>query len=65
MNSGRNNNQATPANFHMADVYFVVFRHKWKIIILTLLGVIAAGVYYILKQPPFQSQAELMVRPNT
>ena len=62
MNNGRNI-QATPhSSITLADIYFVVFRHKWKIILLTLLGISAGITYYFLKQPPFQSQAELMVR---
>jgi succinoglycan biosynthesis transport protein ExoP len=61
MNNGRNI-QTPPPSISLADIYFVVFRHKWKIIILTLLGVAAGATYYVLKQPPFQSQAELLVR---
>lgn len=46
----------------MSDVYFVVFRHKWKIIILAAAGIVAGGAYYLLNPPPFQSEAELLVR---
>jgi uncharacterized protein involved in exopolysaccharide biosynthesis/Mrp family chromosome partitioning ATPase len=60
MNNGRNIEQ--PSSFSMADIYFVVFRHKWKIAILTGLGLVAGAVYYFTKPPPFQSVAELMVR---
>jgi len=51
-----------PAGFSPADIYFVVFRHKWKIIILTVLGLIAATVFYFTKQPPFQSKAKIFIR---
>jgi uncharacterized protein involved in exopolysaccharide biosynthesis/Mrp family chromosome partitioning ATPase len=56
-------NLETPAaGLTPADVYFVVFRHKWKIIILTALGLAAAGVYYFTEQPLYQSDAELFIR---
>ncbi len=60
-NTGRNIQPPAPS-LNLADIYFVVFRHKWKIIILTILGIAAGCTYYVLRQPPFQSQAELLVR---
>jgi uncharacterized protein involved in exopolysaccharide biosynthesis/Mrp family chromosome partitioning ATPase len=51
-----------PAGFSPADIYFVVFRHKWKIILLTALGLAAAAAYYFVKQPLYQSDAELFIR---
>ncbi len=44
------------------DVYYALFRHKWKIIILFLGGILAAGVIYRLKPPDYQSDAELFIR---
>lgn len=55
-------NVETPAGFTPADVYFVVFRHKWKIILLTLLGLAAAAGFYFTRQPQYQSDAELYIR---
>src|SRR5882757_1715911 len=60
MNNGRNMEQ--PSSFSMADIYFVVFRHKWKIAILTAVGLMAGAFYYFTKSPPFQSEAELLIR---
>jgi uncharacterized protein involved in exopolysaccharide biosynthesis/Mrp family chromosome partitioning ATPase len=60
MNSGRYNEQ--PSGLSLGDIYFVVFRHKWKIAILTVLGLAAAAVYYYRNQPPFQSEAKLLIR---
>jgi uncharacterized protein involved in exopolysaccharide biosynthesis/Mrp family chromosome partitioning ATPase len=63
MNGTRHNSEpATASKLTVVDIYFVVFRHKWKIIILTLLGLLAAGYYYHAKPPPYQSDAELLVR---
>jgi polysaccharide biosynthesis transport protein len=61
MNSIRHNEQPA-AGLSLVDIYFVVFRHKWKIIILTLAGLVAAGYFYYTKQPAYQSDAELLVR---
>jgi uncharacterized protein involved in exopolysaccharide biosynthesis/Mrp family chromosome partitioning ATPase len=46
----------------LGDIYFVIFRHKWKILILSVLGIVAGTAYYLLNPPPFQSEAELLVR---
>jgi succinoglycan biosynthesis transport protein ExoP len=63
MNGTRHNEQVAPApGLTVVDIYFVIFRHKWKIVILTLLGLLAAGYYYHTSQPPYQSDAELLVR---
>jgi uncharacterized protein involved in exopolysaccharide biosynthesis/Mrp family chromosome partitioning ATPase len=55
-------NVGTSPGFAPADVYFVVFRHKWKIITLTVLGLVGAAIYYFTQQPLYQSDAELLIR---
>ncbi|HUC85059.1 MAG TPA: hypothetical protein VL970_07700, partial [Candidatus Acidoferrales bacterium] len=55
-------NLETPAGFSPADIYFVLFRHKWKIISLAVLGLVVASVFFTVKQPLFQSDAELFIR---
>ena len=49
-------------SFRLGDIYYVLFRHKWKIIICTLLGLGIAAAYYKLNPPPYQSDAKLFVR---
>ena len=44
------------------DIYFILFRHKWKIILLSFAGIAAAGAYWWYCPPPFQSEAKLFVR---
>jgi uncharacterized protein involved in exopolysaccharide biosynthesis/Mrp family chromosome partitioning ATPase len=44
------------------DIYFILFRHKWKIILLSLIGVAAAGAYWWYCPPPYQSEAKVFVR---
>ncbi|HEX3857594.1 MAG TPA: Wzz/FepE/Etk N-terminal domain-containing protein [Verrucomicrobiae bacterium] len=46
----------------LGDVYFAIFRHKWKIIFLSLAGIVAALVFYLQHPPLYQSEAELFIR---
>src|ERR1035437_1596502 len=60
MSMSRNNE--TPSGISPGDIYFVVFRHKWKIIILTLVGLAAATAYYFTRQPLYQSVSKIFIR---
>ncbi len=54
--------EADPApGLQVSDIYYILFRHKWKILICTLAGLIAAGVLYKQRSPFYTSQAKLMV----
>lgn len=53
---------AQAAGMNVGDVYYVLFRHKWKIIICAFLGAVMSVVFYLKFPPPFQSQARLFVR---
>jgi polysaccharide biosynthesis transport protein len=44
------------------DILFMLFRHKWKILVLTLVGMIAAGAVYFSVPPVYESEAKLLVR---
>lgn len=44
------------------DVLFVLFKHKWKILVLSALGLGAAGVVFSKLIPIYQSEAKLLVR---
>ena len=46
----------------LVDIYFVLFRRKWLILACTVLGLAAATAYYFLRQPTYQSSAELMIK---
>src|ERR1700722_7364952 len=57
------NRQAEPsASITLGDVYFVIFRHKWKIIFLSLAGITASILFYLAHPPLYQSEAELFIR---
>jgi uncharacterized protein involved in exopolysaccharide biosynthesis/Mrp family chromosome partitioning ATPase len=40
----------------------VLFRHKWKILLLSLAGILAAAALHFVNPPPYQSQAELLIK---
>jgi polysaccharide biosynthesis transport protein len=44
------------------DILFMLFRHKWKIVVFGLAGIIVAGVVYLLVPPAYESEAKLLVR---
>jgi polysaccharide biosynthesis transport protein len=46
----------------LGDIYYALFRQKWKIIFLSLMGVLAAAALFVLKRPAYQSEAKLLVR---
>ena len=45
----------------LKDVYYVIFRHKWKIVLFTIAGAFAAAGLYLLRPPTYQSEAKLFV----
>jgi succinoglycan biosynthesis transport protein ExoP len=53
---------AQPASMGIGDIYYILFRHKWRILICSLLGVLGAVAFYLSFSPPFQSEAKLFVR---
>lgn len=64
-------NQTIPAaqNLNLGDIYYILFRHKWKILLCSLAGIGIGVALYKTESPPFQSEAMLLVRyivtPNT
>ncbi len=54
--------EAAPGGMSLQDVYFILFRQKWIILIFSSLGLLAAGVICILKPPQYRSEAELSVQ---
>ncbi|MBL8580727.1 MAG: hypothetical protein JNL61_00695 [Rhizobiaceae bacterium] len=54
---------ATPNHgLDLGDIYYVLFRHKWKIVLCSLAGLLTAGAIYRSEAPPFQSEARLLVK---
>lgn len=46
----------------LGDIYYILFRHKWKIAILTVLGVAAALLLPVLWPQSYQSEADLLIK---
>ena len=54
--------KAPPVGFSVQDILYIVFKHKWKIILLSLLGFVAAAAVYLRQEPIYKSTAKLLVR---
>jgi succinoglycan biosynthesis transport protein ExoP len=54
--------EASRSGLNFNDVLFILFRHKWKILLFTLAGVIAAAAAYFLLPRVYESDAKLFVR---
>jgi uncharacterized protein involved in exopolysaccharide biosynthesis/Mrp family chromosome partitioning ATPase len=54
--------EPAPVTFQLEDVYYTLFRHKWKIFICGLAGVAVAAILFKFQSPFFQSDAKLLVR---
>ncbi len=46
----------------LGDILFAIFKHKWKILLCGIVGVIAAVTVQILYTPMYESHAKLLVR---
>lgn len=46
----------------LTDILFILFRHKWKIIICAVTGIIAAGIMLVTKTPQYISEARIFIR---
>jgi len=59
--SEENIQESPSGGISISDIYFVLFRRKWIIIVCAILGVVAAAVLYTIKPPRFRSEAELLI----
>jgi polysaccharide biosynthesis transport protein len=50
------------SGMNLSDILFILFRHKWKIIICTTVGILAAAGTYLFLPFQYESQAKLFVR---
>ena len=54
--------ETPPAGFDLADIYYALFRQKWKILVCFLVGIVVSAALYFIEPPVYQSQAKLLVR---
>ena len=50
------------ATLTVSDVWYALFRHKWKVLLVWLVGIAAAAGLYLKNKPPYVSEAKLLVR---
>ena len=43
----------------LGDIYFTLFRHKWKILLFSAFGILAASTLLLFKPPLYESKTEL------
>jgi succinoglycan biosynthesis transport protein ExoP len=43
----------------LGDIYFVLFRRKWMILVCSVAGILAAFAFCLIKPPQYKSEAEL------
>ena len=47
----------------LGDIYFVLFRRKWIILVFSVTGLVAAALLlFVVKPPKYQSQAKLLIK---
>lgn len=51
-----------PAGISLGDIYYTIFRHKWKIVLTSVAGILAAALIYHVKAPLYESEAELLIK---
>jgi uncharacterized protein involved in exopolysaccharide biosynthesis/Mrp family chromosome partitioning ATPase len=54
--------QTPKSSMGLADVYFVLFRHKWLVLCSSLAGLLAAFTLFFLDSPKYRSDARLLIR---
>ena len=54
--------ESTSPGIGVQDILYVIFKHKWKILFFTLLGIGAAAFVYLTQAPTYESDAKLLVR---
>lgn len=52
--------QHSGLNFN--DILFILFRHKWKVLVCAMTGILAAAIIYFFLPSQYESQAKLLVR---
>lgn len=59
-----NENQrgVTPQGMSLEDILYVVFRHRWKILSISALGIVVALILPYVHPIPYQSEAKLYIR---
>jgi uncharacterized protein involved in exopolysaccharide biosynthesis/Mrp family chromosome partitioning ATPase len=57
----KSDSNASKSAFGLQDILFVLFKHKWKVLVCGSLGLAAAAAVYVTRKPYYQSQANLLI----
>lgn len=57
----KSSTQAAKSNFGLQDILFVLFKHKWKVLVCGAVGLVAAAAVFAVRKPYYQSQANLLI----
>ena len=60
--SGAGGQSGQSSGMGLSDIYYVLFRHKWKILCFSAAGLVAAAFIYVFKPPLYTSAAKLYIR---
>src|SRR6188768_2310504 len=58
----KNSFKPPPSGFNLGDIIYVLFKHKWKVALLAVLGAGGAVAYFLKAAVLYESEAMLMVR---
>jgi succinoglycan biosynthesis transport protein ExoP len=56
------NADSQDSGMSLDDIYFVLFKHKWWILITSLIGIAAAATLYLTHTQMYQSNAKILVK---
>lgn len=59
---GTRQTEPSQSQFRPADIAYLLFRHKWKILFFSLSGIAAAVGFFLTQKPSFVSEAKLLIR---
>jgi len=54
--------ESTGPSINLGDIYYTLFRHKWKVMLFGLVGLGAAAAVYYTEPRMYQSRARLLLR---
>ncbi len=53
---------AQPSGVNLKDIVSAIFKHRWKVLLCALAGIIGAATLFVVQPPLYESQAKLLVR---
>jgi uncharacterized protein involved in exopolysaccharide biosynthesis/Mrp family chromosome partitioning ATPase len=60
--NSQNDSDRGGSTLTLGDVLYILLRHKWKIVLFTLVGIVGAGAVWFTRKPIFESTAKIYVK---